>query len=169
MFLQQLALLKGFDLGALDPDGGEFVHLLIECAKFAFADREAFYGDPTFAAVPMETLLTDTYNDYRRKLIGDRLIGSAARLAPGLHSGLNRDADTCGLDATPVAPGGGEPTLASGRCAADTCTSTSSTGQHGQRDPEGRLVSVFAGDSGARVPLGSRGQMFWLADGLPTA
>ena len=46
VLLQQLALLRGFDVAALDPDGPEFVHVVQECAKLAFADREAFYGDP---------------------------------------------------------------------------------------------------------------------------
>src|SRR5205823_11140988 len=46
VMLQQLALLKGFELDGLDPAGPEFIHLQIECAKLAFADREKFYGDP---------------------------------------------------------------------------------------------------------------------------
>jgi gamma-glutamyltranspeptidase/glutathione hydrolase len=51
---QQLALLKGFDLGAMDPLGPDFIHTVTECAKLAFADREKFYGDPDFAPVPMD-------------------------------------------------------------------------------------------------------------------
>jgi gamma-glutamyltranspeptidase/glutathione hydrolase len=70
--LQQLALLKGFPLDGLDPTGPEFIHLQIECAKLAFADREKFYGDPKFTEIPIETLLSDAYNDERRKLISDR-------------------------------------------------------------------------------------------------
>ena len=46
VMLQQLALLKGFELDGLDPTGPDFIHLQIECAKLAFADREKFYGDP---------------------------------------------------------------------------------------------------------------------------
>ena len=46
VFLQQLALLRGFDIGAMDPFGAEFVHTVVECAKLAYADREAYYGDP---------------------------------------------------------------------------------------------------------------------------
>ncbi|WP_171524382.1 gamma-glutamyltransferase, partial [Acinetobacter baumannii] len=70
--LQQLALLKGFDLDKLDPAGPDFVHLVVEAAKLAFADREAFYGDPAFVDVPIETLLSEAYNSERRKLITDR-------------------------------------------------------------------------------------------------
>ena len=45
VLLQQLALLAGFDLArAVRP--AELVHTVVECAKLAFADREAFYGDP---------------------------------------------------------------------------------------------------------------------------
>jgi len=69
-FLQQLALLKGFDLDALSPTDPEFVHLVVEASKLAFADRESFYGDPNFVDVPMATLLGDQYNDPRQLLIG---------------------------------------------------------------------------------------------------
>ena len=67
--LQQLALLKGFDLDGLDPVGPDFIHLQVEAAKLAFADREKFYGDPKFNDIPIATLLSDAYNDERRKLI----------------------------------------------------------------------------------------------------
>src|SRR5438874_5193708 len=43
VFLQQLALLKDFDLSAMDPLGAQFVHTVTECAKLALADREAYY------------------------------------------------------------------------------------------------------------------------------
>src|ERR1700709_690390 len=69
VMLQQLALLKGFELDGLDPAGPEFIHLQIEAAKLAFADREKFYGDPKFNDIPIATLLSDAYNDERRKLI----------------------------------------------------------------------------------------------------
>ncbi|MFX6706148.1 gamma-glutamyltransferase, partial [Acinetobacter baumannii] len=67
--LQQLALLKGFELDGLDPAGPDFIHLQIEAAKLAYADRETFYGDPKFTDIPIETLLSDAYNNERRKLI----------------------------------------------------------------------------------------------------
>ena len=45
---------------------------MTEAIKLAFADRDAFYGDPDFVDVPIDQLLSDAYNDERRKLIGDR-------------------------------------------------------------------------------------------------
>jgi gamma-glutamyltranspeptidase/glutathione hydrolase len=84
VLLQQLALLQGFDLAAMDPSGPEFVHTVQECAKLAFADRDAFYGDPRFADVPMATLLSEAYNADRRKLVGD---AASLELRPGAVAG----------------------------------------------------------------------------------
>src|SRR5690606_37582229 len=68
--LQTLALMSGFDVRKMDPVGADFIHHVIEAQKLAFADREAFYGDPDFTDVPMATLLSPAYADERRRLIG---------------------------------------------------------------------------------------------------
>ena len=90
VFLQQLALLKEVDLAAMDPNGAEFVHTVTEAIKLAYADREAYYGDPAFVDVPIDHLLSDGYNAERRALIGAEasmdlrpgaIDGYAARLA----------------------------------------------------------------------------------------
>src|SRR3546814_1293018 len=84
VFLQQLALLKGFDIAAMDPNGPDFVHTQVECAKLALADREAWYGDPAVNDVPLATLLSDAYNDARRALVGD---AASYELRPGSPDG----------------------------------------------------------------------------------
>ena len=53
----------------MDPLGNDFVHTVMECAKLAFADREAYYGDPNFCTVPLGALLSEEYNADRRKLV----------------------------------------------------------------------------------------------------
>ncbi len=50
VFLQQLALLAGFGLDGMRAGSADYVHTVTECAKLAFADREAWYGDPRFMA-----------------------------------------------------------------------------------------------------------------------
>jgi len=80
VFLQQLALLDGWDLEGVGLGSVDYIHTVIECAKLAFADREAFYGDPDFVEVPLERLLSADYNDERRRLV---LPGASAELRPG--------------------------------------------------------------------------------------
>ena len=83
VLLQMLALLKGFPISIeLSPTDPEFIHIWAECAKLAYADREAFYGDPKFVEVPMQTLLSEAYNAERRKLVGrEASHGAASRHA----------------------------------------------------------------------------------------
>src|SRR5438067_2158539 len=107
VLLQQLALLQGFDLDGLDPVGPDFVHLVTECAKLAYADREAWYGDPDFVDVPMATLLSPAYNDARRKLVGN---SASLELRPGRPDGREPYVLFGGMDAAPAA-GIGEPTV----------------------------------------------------------
>ena len=72
VFLQQLALLDGFDLAAMGPGTADYMHTVTECGKLAFADREAWYGDPDFTDVPVKALLSGEYADARRQLVGPR-------------------------------------------------------------------------------------------------
>lgn len=58
------------------------IHSVVEAGKLAFADREAYYADPNFVDVPLAALLSDEYNNARRKLIDPRI--AAAGLVPGL-------------------------------------------------------------------------------------
>src|SRR6266849_9723281 len=102
VLLQQLALLQGFDLDGLDPLGPDFVHIVVECAKLAFADREAWYGDPGFVDVPMRTLLGAAYNDARRKLVGD---GASLELRPGRPDGRMPRVLVGGREALIAGPG----------------------------------------------------------------
>lgn len=85
VLLQQLALLKGLPLDGLDPQGPDFIHWQVEAAKLAYADREKFYGDPNFTNVPMKTLLSESYNAERHKLIGAE---ASLELRPGSIEGF---------------------------------------------------------------------------------
>jgi gamma-glutamyltranspeptidase/glutathione hydrolase len=67
--LQALRLLEGFNLRALGRLSEDTLHIAIESLKLAFADRDAYYGDPEFVQVPLEQLLTEEYTSLRRSLI----------------------------------------------------------------------------------------------------
>ena len=174
VMLQQLALLKGFHLDGLDVTGPDFIHTVVEASKLAFADREKFYGDPEFEQVPMETLLSDAYNEERRKLIHDAAslelrpgsvegFGAVIKLKPP-HGGDGREAV--------AAAGAGEPTVGRlGEMRGDTV-------HFDIVDRAGNMISATPSggwlQSSPVIPelgfgLGTRGQMFWLEENHPAS
>ena len=84
VFLQQLRLLEGSGLDGSEFLSADHVHTVIEAAKLAFADREAWYADPDFADVPVAGLLSPEYAAQRRALIGQR---ASFELRPGRPGG----------------------------------------------------------------------------------
>jgi len=67
--IQALNIVEGYDLSGMNPDDPEYIHLAIEALKLAFADRDAYYGDPNFVKNPARVLLAKNYAEKRRKLI----------------------------------------------------------------------------------------------------
>src|SRR5258705_157984 len=84
VFCQQLAMLDGFDLEGMGPGSSALIHTVTEVAKLAFADREAWYGDPRHSEVPLADLLSPEYAAERRQLVTDQ---AAAGLQPGSPGG----------------------------------------------------------------------------------
>jgi gamma-glutamyltranspeptidase/glutathione hydrolase len=172
VLLQQLALLKGFDIPALDPVGAEFAHIVTECGKLAFADREAFYGDPAVAEVPLATLLSDSYNQSRRMMVGDT---ASLELRPGLpelSAPRLKTMQALAGSATPVGPGGGEPTFAPlPEYRGDTVhlDIIDRWGNMIAATPSGGWYQSSPVIPELGFPLGTRAQMFWLAEGLPSS
>ena len=161
VFLQQLRLLEGFDLVGMGLGSAEYIHVVTECAKLAFADREAWYGDPAFADVPIDDLLSRDYAEERRALVGDE---AAAELRPGSPGGREPRL-AAPVQGVPVAPGVGEPTRGD-------------TVHIDVVDRHGNMVSATPSGGwlwGAPVVpelgfcLGTRAQMFWLDEGLPNS
>jgi len=66
---QTLRLLEGFDLRAMGHLSADAIHVAVEALKLGLADRDEYYGDPLFAEVPLEVLLSDRYTEIRRPLI----------------------------------------------------------------------------------------------------
>ena len=61
--LTQLNVWEHFDLAGLGHLGFEDLHIGIETAKIAFADRKSYCGDPEFSAVPYERLASGAYGE----------------------------------------------------------------------------------------------------------
>jgi gamma-glutamyltranspeptidase / glutathione hydrolase len=171
VLLQQLALLAGFDLADTGPRDPQLVHHVVECAKLAFADREAFYGD--VADVPVPALLSPAYNDERRRLVGAEASGE---LRPGSPDGR------APMLATPAAGAGGagvgEPTLAvepavdaRGETRGDTChlDVVDRFGNMVSATPSGGWLQSSPVIPSLGFGLGTRAQMFWTQPGLPNS
>jgi gamma-glutamyltranspeptidase len=67
--LQMLKLLEPFELHKKDFYDPQRAHLMVQAKQIAYHDRDRWIGDPAFAEVPMEMLLSDSYLDERRALM----------------------------------------------------------------------------------------------------
>lgn len=153
VFLQQLALLQGSDLAALGHNTPDYIHTWTECAKLAFADREFYYGDPNWVAVPLQRLLSPEYNKARRGLVDPKR--ASLDLRPGdagprpleliLGDSRSYDSDTTHLDAID----------AEGNMIAAT--------------PSGGWIPSSPVIPALGFPLGTRAQMFSLDPAHPNA
>ena len=156
VFLQQLRLLEGYDLAALGHNSADYIHLLTEAGKLAFADREAFYGDPRHIDVPLADLLADRYTTARRGLI---------------------DPDRASLDLRPGDPRNGralpaDPSPLVGREWQRGTVHVAVVDQ--QRNmvaatPSGAWIADSPVITGLGFPLGTRIQMFYLDPDHPNA
>jgi gamma-glutamyltranspeptidase / glutathione hydrolase len=181
--LQTMAILKGFDLDKMSNTDPDFLHLWIEAAKLAFADREAFYGDPLFADVPMDTLLSERYNSDRRREITQ---WASMDQRPGTIDGYGGKVIMKGIadKRTAVsAAGAGEPTV--GEIFAGSSSATAGAAQGMVRgdtvhidviDKAGNMFTATPSGGWLQSspvipslgwPLGSRAQMFWLDESHP--
>ncbi|MFF5980680.1 gamma-glutamyltransferase family protein [Streptomyces olindensis] len=182
VLLQQLALLPP-ELPAYGS--ADYVHLLVEGCKLAMADREAWYGDA--AEVPLDDLLSAEYNTARRALVGERAehdlrpgspggrtprLGAHARVAAAAQEGF----DALGIGEPtvaklPTSPVPGEPVVtADGSTRGDTChlDIVDRWGTMVSATPSGGWLQSNPVVPELGFPLGTRLQMTWLEEGLPS-
>jgi gamma-glutamyltranspeptidase/glutathione hydrolase len=183
-----LALLEPADDADLDPSTEAGAHRVLETIKLAQADREAWFGDVD-DPVTLADLLDPAYLDARRALITDeaspdvrpgwvggrepRLAELAlAGVAPGVSGGSAVGEPTVTLEGEPGAGGatGEPPTSSHGEMRGDTC-------HLDVVDRWGTVVSATPSggwlQSSPTIPelgfaLGTRLQMTWLEEGLPS-
>ena len=164
VFLQQLALLDGFDLTSMGHNTPDFVHTVVECAKLAFADREAWYGDPDFVDVPLAGLLDPAYAEDRRALVGE---DASFELRPGAAGG--RDPRLPDRSRVGAAEGGragaGEPTVPRDDQGSGDTTHLDVVDRHGNMvsaTPSGGWLQSSPVVPGLGFCLTTRAQMFRL-------
>jgi gamma-glutamyltranspeptidase/glutathione hydrolase len=190
VLLQQLALLDRLQIAEAGP--AERVHAVLAVAHLAFADREAWYGDPAADGLPVEALLDPAYTAARAALVGQH---AADGLRPGAPGG--QEPRLAGVFGTPVdgvwpgryaaddpgsvaGSGVGEPTRAGdaaatarpdGSTRGDTChvDVVDRWGNLVSATPSGGWLQSSPVVPGLGFGLPTRAQMFWLEPGLPSS
>ena len=145
--LQALNILDGMDLAALGHNSPKYLHTIVESIKLAFADRDAYYGDPNFVKIPAERLLSKAYGELRRAQIREKawqempppgdaeLRRTVLPLAGGSTDALDTsyvaviDAEGNGFSATPSDPNVDSPAVSGVGCV------VSPRGSQGWLDP----------------------------------
>jgi gamma-glutamyltranspeptidase/glutathione hydrolase len=148
--LEMLNLMEGFDVAALRHNSADYLHLVSEAKKLAFADRSAYLADRE--AMPHGALATLTSKEYaarRRSEIDPR---RASAFRPGLS------------------PDGSRPLELAGHDRGDTIYLTVADGQGNVVSFIQSLFNAFgagivAGDTG--IALHNRGSGFVLTAGHP--
>ena len=166
VFLQQLRQLEGFGLGAREFLSADHIHLVTECAKLAFADREAWYGDPDFATVPLAELLSRDYAKRRAALVAET---ASLELRPGDPGGANPRLPRRGRADVSEEHWTGSGAQASGALERDT-VHVSVADRHGNLvacTPSGGWLQSSPVIRGLGFCLGTRAQMFNLDPGHP--
>ena len=148
VMIQAMNILEGYDLKALGHNTPEYLHIVVEAVKLAFADRDRYYGDPKFSKIPEEILLSKEYAASRRKLIDPQHASMEHR--PGEFGGV-----------LPMQSA----SLASSNVNDTTCVNVmDKQGNVFSATPSGAwLPSVIAGDTG--IPFSTRLQSFVMTPG----
>jgi gamma-glutamyltranspeptidase/glutathione hydrolase len=166
-----------------DPDTAEGVHAITEAWKLAMADREAWFGDSGDAPVPLDDLLDAAYLSHRAALIGQE---ADLTVRPGAPGGRAPRMAVQALETVPppTSPGSGEPTVTreqpvdgeprvtpEGETRGDTChiDVVDRWGNMVSATPSGGWLQSSPIIPELGFPLGSRLQMMWLEQGLPSS
>jgi gamma-glutamyltranspeptidase/glutathione hydrolase len=169
VLLQTLRLLEEAGIAEMASESPAYVHTVIEAMKLGFADREAWYGDPAFADVPVDGLLDAAYARERLRLIGraasaDLRPGSPLGRVPRLPARASAAPDdstaSAALRAARILPAGGDTAHIEVVDRRRNVVSAAPSGGWLQSSP---VIPELG------FPLGTRAQMFWLEEGLPNS
>lgn len=102
--LQTLRILEGYDLHDLGHNSADYIHTVLQAQDLAFADRDAYYGDPNFVDVPLDELLSKEYSATQRARIDSRTAWQEMP-SPGSVNGYRQAASLAAADLrVPIQP-----------------------------------------------------------------
>lgn len=174
VLLQSLQTLRHAGVADMPAGRPEFVHAVIEAMKLAYADREAYYGDPDFFETPLDRLLSDDYAAGRAAQIADTASmeqrpGALPGLAPLAQAAVDRAARRVEVE---IGADAGEPTMAHlAQEGGDTVhlDVIDRWGNMVSATPSGGWLQSSPAIPGLGFALNTRAQMFWLDEGLASS
>ncbi len=86
--LEMLNIIEGYNLKSIGYQTPEYLHILLEAKKLAFADRDQYISDPEFVDVPVRQLISKEYAEAQRARI------NLQRAIPSVAAGLEKESDT---------------------------------------------------------------------------
>lgn len=110
LLIQMLNMLENFDLNTMERNSVEFVHLLTEVQRLAYADRAIHLGDPDFYPSPIPMLISKEYANSRLNLISMDKATPSSEIAAGVlvnesmetthYSAMDKFGNTVGITTT---------------------------------------------------------------------
>ena len=157
VLLEMMSIIEGTNLKEMGHNSGDYVHFLVEAMKLAFADREAYIGDPRFINVPVKTMISAEFGRMRRQEI------NMAKAYPEMPKSGQISGAEAGLAATSAA-------AAESSMALDTSYAC-------VIDRAGNVFSATPSDGSYGMPMipgtgmapSSRGSQNWAIKGHPSA
>lgn len=166
VLIQMLNLLSGTDIASLGHNSSAYVHLMVEASKLAFADREAWYGDPDLVDVPLDALLSDAYAGLRAGLLAER---ASLDMRPGSPAGRRPSLPGLYGGVRAPEPSSAQIAMASGGRGGDTAHLDVMDRDYNTVTamPSGGWIQASPVIPALGFALGTRAQTMWLEPGLP--
>jgi len=83
--IQMLNILENFELGSYEHNSYQYVSLLSETMKYAYADRSEYLGDPDFFEVPISKITAKKYAKIISASIEELGVLPSAKINPGMY------------------------------------------------------------------------------------
>ncbi len=91
---QILSMIEDYDLKAMGHNSADYVHLLAEAMRRAFADRSFYLGDPDFWEIPQDELISKAYNSSRMESFSMDKVTPSSSLKHGETKGYKEPDQT---------------------------------------------------------------------------
>lgn len=91
---QILEMIDDYPLAEMGHNSADYVHLISEAMRRAFADRSYYLGDPDFVNIPMNKLMSEEYNNERMVSFRDDTVTTSSSLSHGRISGYTEASET---------------------------------------------------------------------------